>query len=57
MLVAAYDLPVTHGLAPLRDLMPNGTITQPWQPLALTGIAAVLPTWSWLLLRRELCRA
>jgi ABC-2 type transport system permease protein len=52
--VAAYALPVTHGIALLQDLMLNGTITQPWQLLALTGIAAVLLTSSWLLLRREL---
>jgi ABC-2 type transport system permease protein len=52
--VAAYALPVTHGIALLQDLMLNGTITQPWQLLALTAIAAVLLTSSWFLLRREL---
>jgi ABC-2 type transport system permease protein len=52
--VAAYALPVTHGITLLQELMLNGAIARPWQLLALTGIAAVLLTSSWLLLRREL---
>lgn len=52
--VAAYALPVTHGISLLQDLMLGGTVTQPWQLLALAGIAAVLLLVSWLLLRREL---
>jgi ABC-2 type transport system permease protein len=51
---AAYALPVTHGIALLQDIMLNGTVSQVWQLLALTGIAAALLTSSWLLLRREL---
>jgi hypothetical protein len=34
--------------------MLGGAVTQPWQLLALTGIAAVLLLVSWVLLRREL---
>ena len=52
--IAAYSLPVTHGIAMLQDLMLRGTITAPWQIVALVGIAAVLIVLSWLLLRREL---
>jgi len=52
--VAAYALPVTHGIALLHDLMLNGTITHPWQLVALAGIAAFLLVTSWLLLWREL---
>lgn len=52
--VAAYLLPVTHGIALLQEQMLNGTITHPWQLIALVGIAAVLLTSSWTLLWREL---
>jgi ABC-2 type transport system permease protein len=52
--VAAYALPVTHGISLLQDIMLGGTVTQPWQLLALAGIAAVLLLVSWVLLRREL---
>ncbi len=52
--VAAYALPVTHGISLLQDLMLGGAVTQPWQLLALAGIAAVLLLVSWALLRREL---
>jgi ABC-2 type transport system permease protein len=52
--VAAYALPVTHGIALLQELMLTGTVTQPWQLVALTGIAGVLLVSSWVLLRREL---
>lgn len=52
--VAAYALPVTHGIALLQQQMLSGAISQPWQLLALAGIAAVLLVVSWLLLRREL---
>ena len=51
---AAYALPVTHGISLMQDLMLKGSMTQPWQLLALMGIAAVLLTSSWLLLWREL---
>ena len=52
--VAAYALPVTHGIALLQELMLSGTVTQSWQLVALTGIAGVLLMVSWVLLRREL---
>jgi ABC-2 type transport system permease protein len=52
--VAAYALPVTHGIALLQELMLSGTVTQAWQLAALTGIAGLLLTVSWVLLRREL---
>ena len=51
---AAYALPVTHGIALLQDEMLRGTITQPWELVALGAIGAVLLATSWLLLRREL---
>jgi ABC-2 type transport system permease protein len=52
--VAAYALPVTHGIALLQELMLSGTVAQTWQLVALTGIAGLLLTVSWVLLRREL---
>jgi ABC-2 type transport system permease protein len=52
--VAAYLLPVTHGIALLQELMLGATVTQPWMLAALTGIAGVLLVSSWVLLRREL---
>jgi ABC-2 type transport system permease protein len=52
--VAAYALPVTHGIAMLQDLMLRGTVTAPWQLAALVGIGGVLIVISWLLLTREL---
>jgi ABC-2 type transport system permease protein len=52
--VAAYALPVTHGISLLQDLMLSGSVTQPWQLVALTGIAGILLVFSWALLRREL---
>ncbi len=52
--VAAYALPVTHGISLLQDLMLGGSLTQTWQLLALAGIAGFLLLVSWFLLRREL---
>ena len=52
--IAAYLLPVTHGIALLQDEMLTGAISQPWQLVALGSIGAVLLSLSWLLLRREL---
>lgn len=52
--IAAYALPVTHGISLLQDLMLGGSIVRPWQLLALGGIAAVLLGLSWMLLTREL---
>ncbi|HEX8025969.1 MAG TPA: ABC transporter permease [Candidatus Limnocylindrales bacterium] len=50
----AYLLPVTHGIRLLQDLLLRGTITHPWQLLALAGIAAVTLLLSWVLVRREM---
>lgn len=47
-------LPVTHGIALLQQTMLTGSISEPWQLLALGGIGAVVLALSWLLLRREL---
>jgi ABC-type polysaccharide/polyol phosphate export permease len=47
-------LPVTHGISLLQGLMLTGGVQQPWQLLALAGIAGVLLFASWILLRREL---
>jgi ABC-2 type transport system permease protein len=52
--VAAYALPVTHGISLLQELMLSGSVTQSWQLVALTGIAGALLVVSWVLLRREL---
>ncbi len=52
--VAAYALPVTHGIALLQGLMLSGSVAQFWQVAVLTGIAGVLLVSSWALLRREL---
>jgi ABC-2 type transport system permease protein len=52
--VAAYALPVTHGISLLQELMLTGTVTQAWQLAALTVIAGLLLTVSWGLVRREL---
>lgn len=52
--VAAYALPVTHGIALLQEQMLSGSISHPWQLFALAGIAAVLLLVSWVLVRREL---
>lgn len=52
--VAAYALPVTHGISLLQELMLSGTVTQSWQLVVLTGIAGILLVFSWALLRREL---
>jgi len=52
--IAAYALPVTHGISLLQELMLQGTVTQTWQVVALTAIAGVLLVVSWALLRREL---
>ena len=47
-------LPVTHGIALLQQTMLTGSISQPWELVALGGIGAVVLALSWLLLRREL---
>jgi len=50
----SYLLPVTHGIRLLQDRLLRGTITHPWQLLALAGIAAVTLIASWVLVRREM---
>jgi len=50
----SYLLPVTHGIRLLQDLLLRGTITHPWQLLALGLIAAVTLVASWGLECREM---
>jgi ABC-2 type transport system permease protein len=50
----SYLLPVTHGIRLIQDLLLRGTITHPWQLLALAGIAIVTLVASWALVRREM---
>jgi ABC-2 type transport system permease protein len=50
----SYLLPVTHGISLLQDLLLRGTITHPWQLIALALIALYVLIASWLLLRREM---
>lgn len=50
----SYLLPVTHGIRLIQDLLLRGTITHPWQLLALAGIATVTLVASWALVRREM---
>jgi ABC-2 type transport system permease protein len=52
--IAAYLLPVTHGISLLQDLLLRGQVSQPWQLLALAAIGLVLLILSWILLRREM---
>src|SRR6185369_1400996 len=50
--IAAYALPVTHGISLLQDLLLRGTITHAWQVGALAFLAVALLLSSWALLRR-----
>jgi ABC-2 type transport system permease protein len=52
--IAAYALPVTHGIALLQDLLLRGTITNTWQVGVLGALSIVLLLTSWALLRRDL---
>jgi len=52
--VAAYFLPVTHGISLLQGEFLSGSIAHPWQLAALVGIAGLLLLTSWTLLWREL---
>ena len=52
--VAAYLLPVTHGISLLQGEFLSGTLAHPWQLVALVGIAGSLLLVSWTLLWREL---
>ncbi|HLZ31605.1 MAG TPA: ABC transporter permease [Chloroflexota bacterium] len=40
--IAAYSLPVTHGIQLLQDFMLRGRTNQPWELLALAGIGVAL---------------
>ena len=52
--IGAQVLPVTQGIRLLQDLMLRGSIVQPWHVAVLAGMAAILLTASWMLLRREM---
>jgi ABC-2 type transport system permease protein len=52
--IAAYALPVTHGISLLQDLLLRGAITHAWQVGALAFLSIVLLLSSWALLRRDL---
>jgi ABC-2 type transport system permease protein len=52
--IGAQALPVTQGIRLLQDLMLRGSIVQVWHVGVLAGMAVVLVTASWLLLRREM---
>lgn len=52
--IAAYALPVTHGIALLQDLLLRGTVTHQWQVGALALLSVVLLLTSWAILRRDL---
>ena len=53
----AYLLPATHGIQLSQDIMLRGTVTQPWELVALAAIAAVSLFVAWLGLRRGMSRA
>src|SRR5216683_2861007 len=52
--IAAYSLPVTHGIQLLQDLMLRGGTNQGWELLALGGIGVVLFLLTSLTVRRNL---
>jgi ABC-2 type transport system permease protein len=52
--IAAYSLPVTHGIQLLQDFMLRGTTNQPWELLALAGIGVVLFLVTSFTVRRNL---
>ena len=52
--IAAYSLPVTHGIQLLQDFMLRGTTNEPWELLALAGIGVVLFLVTSLTVRRNL---
>jgi ABC-2 type transport system permease protein len=55
--IAAYLLPVTHGIRLIQDVMLRGWTNQAWEMLVLAIIAAVLLVATWALLRRSMTRA
>jgi ABC-2 type transport system permease protein len=52
--IAAYSLPVTHGIQLLQDFMLRGTTNQPWELLVLAGIGVVLFLLTSFTVRRNL---
>lgn len=52
--IAAYSLPVTHGIQLLQDYMLRGTTNQAWELLALGGIGLVLFLVTSLTVRQNL---
>jgi ABC-2 type transport system permease protein len=52
--VAAYSLPVTHGIQLLQDYMLRGGTNQAWELEVLAGIGVVLFLLTWLTVRRNL---
>ncbi|HXG40796.1 MAG TPA: ABC transporter permease [Candidatus Limnocylindrales bacterium] len=55
--IAAYALPVTHGIRLVQDVMLRGATDAAWQVVVLGGLGAGLVVLAWRLLRRELERA
>jgi ABC-2 type transport system permease protein len=54
MRIAAYSLPVTHGIQLLQDFMLRGGTNQAWELLALAGIGVVLFLLTSFTVRRNL---
>jgi ABC-2 type transport system permease protein len=52
--LAAYALPVTHGIQLLQDLMLRGSTNQSWEVLALMAIGVVLFVLTSMTLRRNM---
>jgi ABC-2 type transport system permease protein len=52
--IAAYSLPVTHGIQLLQDYMLRGGTNQGWELEVLAGIGAVLFLLTWMTVRRNL---
>jgi ABC-2 type transport system permease protein len=55
--IAAYSLPVTHGIQLLQDLMLRGTTNQGWELMALGWIGVVLFLLTSITLRRNMAAA
>jgi len=55
--IAAYSLPVTHGIQLLQDYMLRGDTNQSWELLVLGGIGVVLFLLTSITLRRNMASA
>jgi ABC-2 type transport system permease protein len=55
--IAAYSLPVTHGIQLLQDYMLRGGTNAPWELSVLAGIGVVLFVLTWIAVRRNLSSA